>query len=74
MRGTDVAIQIAGSLRRLMVLSYGAIMRSAEKARGLKDCRLPLTALGLTPRAVDGNRKPAQNRVRTLSYGNGASA
>jgi hypothetical protein len=35
-----------------MVLSYGAIMRSAEKACGLKDCRLPLTAPGLTPRRL----------------------
>lgn len=70
-RGTAIAVKNTGSLRRLMVLSFGAIVLSAEK-----NCASVWRAViylskhrGLTPRAVDdsGATLALDNRVRTLS-------
>ena len=69
--GTAIAVKNTGSLRRLMVLSFGAIVLSAEK-----NCASVWRAViylskhrGLTPRAVDdsGATLALDNRVRTLS-------
>ncbi len=74
--GTAIAIKNTGSLRRLMVLSFGAIVLSAEK-----NCASVWRAViyyskqrGLTPRAVDdsGATLALDNRVRTLSTAFGA--
>jgi hypothetical protein len=69
--GTAIAVKNSGSLRRLMVLSFGAIVLSAEK-----NCASVWRAViylskqrGLTPRAVDDSSATLalDNRVRTLS-------
>jgi hypothetical protein len=72
--GTAIAMESGGSLRRLMVLSFRAIMLSAEKPARVSGAPSPGNSKGPHPPATgdSGATLALDNRVRTLSTDFGA--